>query len=84
MMWGFGMLWMLLIPLLVIGALVVLGAALLGGGRLIRLSREEPWRGVSPAHNLMGTKICPSCGRPLPGDWQYCPYDGTEVRSYGK
>ena len=84
MMWGFGMLWMLLIPLLVIGALGLLGAILLGGGRLIRFSREEPWRGAPHIHHPMGTKPCPTCGRPLPYDWQFCPYDGTEVRSYGK
>ena len=83
MMWGFGMLWMLLLPLLVIGALVVLGAMLIGGGwRLVRNPSRGIRHRVSPVSHPVAMKTCPSCGRPLPQDWRFCPYDGMEVGNY--
>jgi uncharacterized membrane protein len=33
----------------------------------------------SGSQSALSGQVCPSCGRPIQGDWRNCPYCGTQL-----
>ncbi len=80
MMMGFGLVFMLLIALLVIG-LPVLLVALLAGGGLAAVLRPRPSHDPAPAPPTAPAiaRQCPTCGHDIRPGWQVCPFCGTAL-----
>jgi hypothetical protein len=73
------MLLMWLLPLLAIGLVVIIVAAVVGGGLGVFRQVARAANGPAGQVSALSTKVCPTCQRPLQADWRVCPYDGTEV-----
>jgi len=87
MMMGAGLLFMLLIPLVLIG-LPVLIVVLIAGGGLAALLKSLSGGAQSPAANAptrpAGTtaapaRACPTCGREARPGWNVCPTCGAAL-----
>jgi len=52
----------------------------IGTGKLTVNSNghSASWR--LPLGSLLPPKICPVCGEPLPGNYMFCPFDGTKLK----
>ena len=52
------------------------------GSLMLRLGGEEfRWR--LPLGSLLREKICPKCNETLPGNYVFCPFDGTPLKDQG-
>jgi hypothetical protein len=51
----------------------------LGEGRLTFVENEHSFSWRLPLASLLPEKVCPECGEHLPGNYKYCPYDGTKL-----
>jgi hypothetical protein len=51
----------------------------MGEGRLTLAENEHSFSWRLPLASLLPEKICPKCGEHLPGNYKYCPYDGTKL-----
>jgi len=52
------------------------------GSLMLRLGGEEfRWR--LPLGSLLPEKICPKCNETLPGNYIFCPFDGTPLKDRG-
>lgn len=83
MMMGVGLLFMLLIGLVVIGAPLLI-VALIAGGGLTALLRSLSGRPQSPETPPPPTspapaRACPTCGREVRPGWNVCPTCGAAL-----
>jgi hypothetical protein len=51
----------------------------LGAGRLTFVENDHSFSWRLPLASLLQEKICPNCGEHLPGNYKFCPYDGTKL-----
>jgi hypothetical protein len=51
----------------------------MGEGRVTLAENEHSFSWRLPLASLFPEKICPKCGEHLPGNYKYCPYDGTKL-----
>ena len=51
----------------------------MGEGRVTLAENEHSFSWRLPLASLLPEKICPKCGEHLPGNYKYCPYDGTKL-----
>ncbi|MEY2530331.1 MAG: hypothetical protein QOI96_416, partial [Verrucomicrobiota bacterium] len=50
------------------------------GSFTVKLNNEEfRWR--LPLGSLLPAKLCPKCNDTFPGNYTFCPYDGTPLKS---
>jgi hypothetical protein len=80
-MMGGGILFMLILPLLMIGLLALVIVAATGGGVALarNIGAQTPQTQSGNTLPLFSSKTCPVCHRALQADWQVCPYDGTRA-----
>jgi len=82
MMMGFGLLFMVLIGLIVIGVPLLI-VALIAGGRLTGLFKSGPRQAEthSPASSPRPSagRKCATCGRVVSPDWNVCPSCGAAL-----
>lgn len=82
MMMGFGLLFMVLIGLIVIGVPLLI-AALIAGGGLTALFKSKPRQAEthsSPASpKPSAERKCATCGRVVSPDWNVCPSCGAAL-----
>jgi hypothetical protein len=50
-----------------------------GEGRVTLAENEHSFSWRLPLASLLPEKVCPKCGEHLPGNYKYCPYDGTKL-----
>jgi hypothetical protein len=76
-----GVLFMIVLPLLMIGLLALAVIAAAGGGAALvrRVGAQTPQAASGDSLPVFSSKLCPVCHRALQADWQVCPYDGTRV-----
>ncbi len=80
MMMGFGLIFMLLAALLVIG-LPLLLVALIAGGGLAAVLRPRPSHNTAPVPPTPPAvpRQCPTCGRDIQPGWSVCPFCGAAL-----
>ncbi|MBI3359708.1 MAG: zinc ribbon domain-containing protein [Chloroflexi bacterium] len=82
MMMGAGLLFMLLIPLIVIGVPLLRVVLLVGGGltALLRsLSNNPKPPAPPPVATPTPARACPTCGREIRPGWNVCPSCGAAL-----
>lgn len=49
-------------------------------GKLVLKEKEHTASWRLPLGSLLSPKTCPTCGETLPGNYDFCPYDGTKLK----
>lgn len=77
MMMGVGILFMLLVPLIVIGLPLLLIVLFVGAGLAALL--KPPPNNSQPTVTPAPTRKCPTCGREVRVGWNVCPTCGAAL-----